>query len=122
MVRFKQQGIASASFLLIIVGAIILFWQAVKLAPAYLENYRVKAVLESLEQEPNLDKLSRVKLMAMIDERLISAKVKSVSGDDMIVTHGLERTVVEIDYRAEVPFLSNIGFVVHFSEQVEIIH
>lgn len=118
----KQKGMISLSLLLIIVGALILFWQAVRLAPAYLENYRVSSVLESLKTEQDLGKRSRLEVITLLLNRLDAINVNNVSQDDLIITRSFEKTIVSISYSAHIHFLANIDFVVSFEEQVEVVH
>jgi Domain of unknown function (DUF4845) len=94
---------------------------ALRLAPLYLENYKVTATLESLLQEPYITKKQPLEIRQLIDKRLYINDVRHVKAKDFKIEPKGGRTTIGIDYEVKRPFIGNVGLFVNFSESIEIV-
>jgi hypothetical protein len=94
---------------------------ALRLVPLYLENYKVKATLASLLQEPYISQKPLPEIQRLIDNRLYINEVRHVKAKDFKFDRKGGRTKIGIDYEVKRPFIGNVGLFVNFSESIEIV-
>ena len=117
--RSNQTGLTFLSVLAIL-GLIAFFTLLIlKIGPIYLDHYKVKTVLASLENEPNIASQSVRKVRDMIMRRFDINMVAHVKKEDIAIKKGNGILTVEIDYEVIEPIIGNIDVLVYFDDKIE---
>ncbi len=120
-VSYKQEAgltLISIAFILLLIGFFTLL--ALKIGPIYLNHYKVKTSLTSLEAEPLTSK-SKKKIIAMFEKRLDINGVEYLSlKDDVEVLKRPEFVTVSIDYEVVEPIVGNLEVLVYFTEEITV--
>ncbi|HHH47021.1 MAG TPA: DUF4845 domain-containing protein [Thiotrichales bacterium] len=121
VVESRQRGMTFIGWVvtLAIVGFFVLL--TLRLLPGYLEYFKIKGVLESLEKEPNITQASKAEIRKLIARRLDINSVDDVTAKDFRIEKRDGRLVVRIDYEVRVPVLGNVDAVQKFHDQIELI-
>jgi len=117
--RSNQTGLTFLS-VLVILGLMAFFTLLIlKIGPIYLDHYKVKTVLASLENEPNIASQSVRKVRDMIMRRFDINMVAHVKKEDIAIKKGNGILTVEIDYEVIEPIIGNIDVLVYFDDKIE---
>lgn len=118
--RSNQTGLTFLS-VLIILGLIAFFTLLIlKIGPIYLDHYKVKTVLESLENEPNLASQNTRKVRSLLMRRFDINMVEHVEKEDIAIKKRDGVLTVEIDYEVIEPIIGNIDVLVYFDDKIEV--
>ncbi len=119
--RNKQNGMTGMGWLtiLFLIGFFALL--AFKLVPIYLENYSVKTVLKSFEEEPLITQQSKKHVRNMVMARLNTNGVRDIKNDMVTIDKKPGLLKIEIDYFVRKPMVGNIEIIVSFNEEVELV-
>jgi Domain of unknown function (DUF4845) len=118
--RSGQTGLTFLS-VLVILGLIAFFTLLIlKIGPIYLDNYKVKTVLASLESEPNLASESTRKVRSLLMRRFDINMVEHVKKKDIAIKKRDGVLTVEIDYEVIEPIIGNIDVLVYFDDRIEV--
>ncbi len=117
----RQRGMTFIGWVvtLAIVGFFVLL--TLRLLPGYLEYFKIKGVLESLEKEPNLTQATKTEIRKLISRRLDINSVDHVTAKDFRIEKRDGRLVVRVDYEVRVPILGNVDAVQKFHDQIELV-
>jgi hypothetical protein len=133
-----QRGMTGIGWL-IVLGLIAFFVLLVlRLAPGYLEYFKVESVLESLQQEPYLGSKTPPEIKRLLGNRMdvnsidgfeiISAEQRASSErlchaahKDVVIEQKAGRTTVTADYEVRVPMFGNVDTVSTFHKSVELV-
>ena len=117
----KQQGMTALGwlFVLVIIGFFTLL--TFKLAPAYLENYTIKSVLHSLEEEPLITTKSRRDVEQMVMARLNTNGVRDLKKEAIKVESSPGRLRVTIAYSIQKNIIGNVDVLMKFDNSVEMV-
>ncbi len=117
----RQNGMTGLGWLtvLFLVGFFALL--TFKLVPTYLENYSVRNVLGSLEEEPLITQKSKKDIMRMISSRLITNGIRDIKNDMITITKNPGLLNVKINYSIRKPMVGNIDVIMTFNEEVELV-
>ncbi len=118
--RSNQTGLTFLS-VLVILGLIAFFTLLIlKIGPIYLDHYKVKTVLASLENEPNLASESIRKVRSLLMRRFDINMVEHVKKEDITIKKMDGVLTVEIDYEVIEPIIGNIDVLVYFDDRIEV--
>lgn len=118
--RSNQTGLTFLS-VLVILGLIAFFTLLIlKIGPIYLDHYKVKTVLASLESEPNLASESTRKVRSLLMRRFDINMVEHVKKKDIAIKKRDGVLTVEIDYEVIEPIIGNIDVLVYFDDRIEV--
>ena len=92
-----------------------------RLLPGYLEYFKVKGVLESLEREPDITSRSQAEIRKLIARRLDINSVEDVTAKDFRIEKRDGRLRVGIRYEVRVPILGNVDAVQKFHDEIELV-
>ena len=111
--KSQQQGASFTGLLasLIIIGLAAAF--AVKVMPAYLDDYALKKILSSLDEQTGGEAMSVDDLRLSINKGLQTNLVK-LGPDEMKIFREGNSVVVNIDYERRLNFLYNIDLILMF--------
>lgn len=117
----RQNGMTGIGWLLVL-GLIGFFTLAgLRVIPMYIEGYKVRSALNSLNKEPNITRKSPAEIVRMLQRRFDVDDVKSVTKDDIVISRGDGRLLIEIEYEDRRHFMSNLDLVAVFKEKAEFI-
>ena len=115
----SQRGMTLLSFLVMMAVAIVLGTLALRLLPAYLNHYKIKASLEALQSQPEWASRSREDIIGSLQKHWEVDSVDDVTARDISITREGHNTRVRVAYDVTRPFLRNIDLVIHFDEAIE---
>ncbi len=119
--RYEQRGMTAIGWLLVL-GLIAFFTLiTLRLVPLYLEHTKIVSVLESLEKEPRLTKMTKAEIYSIISKRFDVNDVRNVPTTDVIIVSDGRTTKVGIDYERRTSLFSNIDLVASFSKHIEVV-
>ena len=91
-----------------------------RLAPIYIENYKVRAHLEKLQKDPEIKSLSDDEIVKRLFRRFDIDDVDHVTQDDVSVEQQDNKLVIHVDYEVRSPTIGNVDLIASFSEKAEI--
>ncbi len=118
----KQQRGMTAIGWLIVLGILSFFVLLVlRLAPGYLEYYKVKSVIESLQQEPYLGNKTPMEIRSLLQRRIDVNAIDSIQAKDVKIVQSSGRTTITAEYEVRVPILGNVDAVSSFKKSIEVV-
>jgi hypothetical protein len=119
--KSRQNGMTGLGWLTVLLLIGFFAMLTFKIAPSYLENYSVKTVLKSLEEEPLITQQSKKEIRSMISSRLITNGVRDIKHDMIKINKKPGLLNVTIDYFVRKPMVGNIDVVMTFKEEIELV-
>ncbi len=117
----RQQGMTLISFLIlcIMVGFYILL--GLKLAPVYLEHFKVTTILNNLKNEPELADKSPHEIMVMLQKRWDMNSIDRITPEKSVtIEKSIGKLTIDLDYEIDQPILGNVSTLVKFKESFAI--
>ncbi len=120
-IRARQCGMTTLGWLIVL--ALIGFFTLItlRLAPVYLEYYKVVSSLDSLREEPQVTRKTKLEIQNLLDRRFQINDVHSVQGKDAKIEQRDGVTHVELTYEVRVPLMGNLDAVARFDRKLELI-
>ncbi|MCG8426647.1 MAG: DUF4845 domain-containing protein [Chromatiales bacterium] len=117
----KQRGMTFLGWLIVL--AIIGFFAllTIKIVPVYLENYTIKSVLESLNEEPLITQKTSREVKAMVMRRIDINGVRDIKSEHVIVKKSPGLMDVKIQYTVQKNMMGNLDILVNFSDEVRLV-
>jgi hypothetical protein len=117
----SQQGMTAIGWLIVLglIGFFVLL--ALRMTPAYLEYFTVKAALESLQNEPGITQKTPSEIRSMLGKRFSVNDVKSITSKDISIDNQGGRLSVSVDYEVREHALGNVDIVMMFTHDVEMV-
>ena len=114
----RQKGVTAIGWL-IILGLIGFFTLlTLKMAPAYMEYYKVVSSLESLEEEPGLQNAADIR--RLLNRRFNISYVESINERDVQIRNAGPFLRVTAKYESRVHLFGNVYVVMAFNKQVQV--
>lgn len=114
----RQKGVTAIGWL-IILGLIGFFTLlTLKMAPAYLEYYKVVSSLESLESESGLQSPDDIR--RLLNRRFNISYVDTINERDVIIRTAGPMFRVTAKYESRVHLFGNVYVVMAFNKQVQV--
>ena len=101
--------------LMVVFFALLLF----KLIPPYLQDLKVKSVLDSIEQQADSG-MSNPEIMVALSKRFDIDDIEHVELSDITIERRGAFKVINIEYEAVIPLILNISVLIEFDHSVEI--
>jgi hypothetical protein len=102
--------------LMVVFFALLLF----KLIPPYLQDLKVNAALDSIEQEASGSGMSKPEIIVALRKRFDIDDIDHVDPADITIQRRGVFIVVDIEYEAIVPLVLNISALLEFNHSAEI--
>ena len=118
--RHRQQGVSGPGWLVIIGLFALIVTSLFNLYPMYYENYLLKSVLTSVQEDPSIDVKSKRAIWDSMNKKFYVNDVSSIKRENVKMTRKDGKTTVSVNYERRAPFISNLYFVGVFSESVVI--
>lgn len=120
MRRSREQGLTLIG-LAIVLGLIAFFTLLIlKIAPIYMEHYKVVHSLESLKKDAELSLKSKREIIDLLEKRFDINMVKNVSKDDIRIARRGDSVEVQIAYEVVQPIMGNLAVLVYFDDAIEV--
>lgn len=103
--------------LMVVFFALLLF----KLIPPYLQDLKVNAALDSIEQEASGSGMSKPEIIVALRKRFDIDDIDHVDPADITIQRRGGIIVVDIEYEAIVPLVLNISALLEFNHSAEIL-
>ena len=122
--RRRQNGMTYLGMLIMLIVIAFFAIVMIKVAPLYLEHFKVQSSLDSLAQESKDGQplSSPQEIEKHLFNRLGVNDVQHVTRKDIKITREGRKTVVVVDYEARVTLFDNLDLVAHFPDnRVELV-
>jgi outer membrane lipopolysaccharide assembly protein LptE/RlpB len=113
-----QTGMSSISLLLVLAACGFVLLIAFKIGPLYIDNYFVRASVNSL-QEMDVRSVSDREVKKALSRYFMINGVRDISPDSATVERDTKHAVVKLDYEKRVPFFGNVDVVVRFENHFD---
>ena len=98
----------------------ILGFAGLKLTPAYLENMKIKRILNDVKLNMDGQNPTPQEIRRAIDKRLDVEMVYGLKAQDFQIAKSAEGFTVAARYDRSEPFIANVSLLVTFNDEVEI--
>ena len=114
----QQKGVTTIGWLIILglIGFFVLL--TLRMAPAYMEYYKVASTLESMAQESGFGSPQEIRRMA--ENRFDISYVTSITKKDLKIKPFGQNYLVGAKYESRVHLFANVYVVMTFDKQVKV--
>ena len=119
-IRNRQNGMTFIGIVMLLVVIAVIALTAVKIIPIYIENYAVKSVLTSIENDHRVDPKSKAAIWESIKKRLYINEVRIIKKEHVSMSRKNGKTTVTIEYESRRPYLGSLFIGGHFVETIVI--
>ena len=117
----QQSGLTAISIVVLLAIGAFFILLALRLAPIYLENFKVSSHLEKIAKEPETRSMSVDEIIEKLFKRFNIDDVEHVSQDDVTIEQSDDGGLtIYVDYEVRTPTIGNVDMVVSFAEKAEI--
>ena len=118
--RHRQKGMSSFGWIAVagVFGFLVITF--FKVFPMYYGNYKVISVLESLQQDSEIDSKSKRAIWDSLNKRLYINEVRNIQRENVKMVRKDGKTTVTITYRIEDEFIGNLFIGGNFAESIVI--
>ena len=116
----RERGMTTLGMLILAAFIGLFAFGAIRLAPVYLNFFKVKGVIDGVHQEFDGQNPSRSAIRTSINRRFEVESVSVVSNDDIKITPSDAGFVVEASYDHTTPYIGNLYFTVRFDKRVTV--
>lgn len=118
--RRRQKGLSGISWLVVacIFGLLLLTF--FRVFPMFYENYQLKSVLTSIQEDPSIDVKSKRAIWDTMQRRFYINAVKTIKREHVKMTREDGKTTISVIYERRSPFLANLFIGGNFSETIVI--
>jgi hypothetical protein len=117
----RQKGITLIGFLLMFIFFGFYVLLGLKLAPIYLEYYKVKSSLASLKKEQGMAEKTPRDVLVFLQKRWDVNDINRITADKSVVVEKRQNTMkIQLDYEVEEPILGNVSALVKFKDSFTI--
>jgi hypothetical protein len=110
----RQRGLTMIGFMFVAVVLVMIAILAMKVAPAYMEFFSVKKILNTMGQEPELKSMSNADIRHDFEKRADVDYVTAVKPADLTIDRQGAVPVVTADYTYRTQLVGNVSLVVDF--------
>jgi hypothetical protein len=118
----KQRGMSIWGMSVVAAMAVVLFIQAIKLFPVYMEYFNMKGLIEQVKNDPELQNAPKDKILSAMHKRVGLADFANIKTKDYTVTKIPGRNAYSIDlyYEVVTPIFSNLSILAVFEYSDEV--
>lgn len=118
--RHRQKGLSSAGWLALAGIFALIIISVLRVFPIYMDNFTIKSVLTSIQEDAKIDPKSRRAIWESINKRLYINEIRSIKREHVKMTRKNGKTTVTISYETRRPYIGNLFIGGTFSESVVI--
>ncbi len=119
-IRNRQNGMTFIGIVMLLVVIAVIALTAVRIVPIYIENFAVKSVLTSVENDHRVDPKSKAAIWESIKKRLYINEVRIIKKEHVTMSRKNGKTTVTIEYESRRPYLGPLFIGGHFVETIVI--
>ncbi|MBN7771422.1 DUF4845 domain-containing protein [Marinobacter daepoensis] len=113
----QQGGALTMMIMALFFGGLLTM--AIKIGPAYLDDFTIQEALESLDGTEGLSKMGPAQVRSLINKRLSVNNVAGFDPKNISVEKNGELVVINVDYEVRNNIFRNVDTVVHFQHEYE---
>jgi hypothetical protein len=118
--RKSQRGITVLGWLLLLIPIAIIGYALIRVAPIYLNYFRVVKVLEQTASENKGEAVNPTEVHASLERRFNVEYVDTPDAKDVDVHRDGEHWVAIAKYEEVAPLFGNLSLLMEFNKQVEL--
>lgn len=111
----RQSGMTYMGMLVLLIVIAFFAVVAIKVAPLYMANFKVKSVLSSMKDERDIATMPPAEIEKRIMSRLDINDVE-IKRDDLKIVRAPNKTVITLNYEARVRLFANLDVVANFQD------
>ena len=115
---YKQQGLSTLGWLVMLAIFGVLLTAAFKLGPIYLDNYFVRAAIKSMADE-DIESMTSADIRDRMGRTFDINNIRNVSVKDLKIKREKERVLISLNYEKRVNFMGNLDFVAVFTNEYD---
>ena len=113
----QQGGALTMMIMALFFGGLLTL--AIKIGPAYLDDFTIQEALESLDGTDGLSQMGPAQGRSLINKRLSVNNVDGFDPKNISVEKNGELVVIKVDYEVRNNIFRNVDTVVHFQHEYE---
>jgi len=113
----QQGGALTMMIMALFFGGLLTL--AIKIGPAYLDDFTIQEALESLYGTDGLSQMGPAQVRSLINKRLSVNNVDGFDPKNISVEKNGELVVIKVDYEVRNNIFRNVDTVVHFQHEYE---
>lgn len=118
--RHRQQGVSSFGWLIIAGFFALIITSLFNVYPMYYENYLLKSVLTSVQEDPSIDAKSKRAIWDSMNKKFYVNGVSSILRGNVEMSRKDGKTTIFVNYERRADFVGNLDFIGAFSESIVI--
>ncbi len=118
--RHSQKGLSLPTWLAIIAIFAFLLTTFFKVFPMYYQNYQIRTVLTSIQEDASIDVKSKRAIWESMNKRLYINEVRSIKRENVKMSRKNGKTTITVSYETRDDFVGNLFIGGAFSESVVI--
>lgn len=118
--RKTQRGITLLGWMLLLIPIAILAYAGIRVAPIYINYFRVVKALEQTASEAKGEAVNPAEVHASLDRRFNVEYVDTPDAKDIDVHREGEHWVAIAKYEEVAPLFGNLSLLMEFNKQVEL--
>ncbi|WP_303291341.1 DUF4845 domain-containing protein [Marinobacter sp. SS5-14b] len=116
---FKHQQGSALTMMIVALFFGGLLTLALKLGPAYLDDFTIQEALENLENTEGLSKMGPAQVRGVINKQLSVNNVRGFDAKNITVEKDGDSVLLNVDYEVRNNLFGNVDTVVHFQHEYE---
>jgi hypothetical protein len=118
----KQRGMSIWGMSVVAAMAVVLFIQAIKLFPVYMEFFNMKGIIEQVKNDPDMENAPKDKILSSLHKRVGLADLENIKTTDYSLTKipGRNAYTVDLYYEVVTPVFANLSMLATFEYSDEV--
>ncbi len=118
--RKRQQGLGVISNVLIIILVAAFALAGFKVAPYYLESYKVKKAVEGLKEADGIQTMTPQQIRKALEWQLYIEEVPRIKPENVTIRRGVTDVLVDVTYEIREHLVANIDLLLSFQHKIEL--
>jgi len=119
--RRKQRGVTFLGWVVLLIPVAIVVYAGIRLAPVYLNYYRVARSISQVAEEAKGDDTTNAgSLRSALGKRLDIESIEFPDLKDFTIKRDGPQWVIEINYEEPIPFIYNVSLLATFRKSARI--
>ena len=118
--RRNQRGMSAPGWIAIAAIFGFLLITFFRVFPMYYDHFKVTSVLESIQQDENIDSKSKRAIWESLNKRLAIQEVRVITRENMKISRKDGKTTVTVSYEVKADYIANLFIGGRFVETIVI--
>lgn len=118
--RYQQKGLSGPGWMVVVAIFSLLLLTFFKVYPMYYDNYLIKSVLQSVQEDASLDVKSKRAIWESMRKKLSINEVHVVTPDNVKMSRKDGKTTITVSYETQDDYIGNLFIGGKFVETVVI--